>query len=107
MNRQNQTTGKGETFDLNIQYKDSNGNPVDLTGHTVDLFVAKAGSGEAVGTYAGTVDALGNISIIVADEVTDTWPVGKLAYRVHHTAPDGVEKWLVYGALNVISGIDV
>lgn len=105
--KQNLVTGQGETFTLNILFKDSAGNPVNLTGHTVDITVKKSGSGVLVGTYPATVDGLGNIAITVTDEVTDTWPVGKLAYLVKHTAPNGVEKWLVYGALTVINGVNV
>jgi hypothetical protein len=105
--RQNFINGKGETFTLNLIFEDANNNPVDLTGHTVDLVVSKAGSGTAVGTYPGAVSSEGLIAIAVSDEVTETWPVGKLAYKVVHTTPEGVEKWLVYGALTVISGYDV
>lgn len=105
--KQNLVTGKGETFTLNMLFKDSLGVPVNLTGHSVDLQVTKAGAGTAVGTYPATVDSSGNITIVVEDETTDTWPVGKLAYVVKHTTPDGTEKWLVYGALTVIDGGDV
>lgn len=105
--RQALVTGQGETFTLNIQYTDSNGTPVDLTGHSVDLILKKAGSGTVIGTYAATVDDSGNIAIAVEDEVTDLWPVGKSAYIVRHTSPDGVEKWLCYGPLTVVNAADV
>lgn len=105
--KQNLVTGQGETFTLNMLFKDSLGAPVNLTGHSVDLNVKKAGVGTEVGTYPAEVDANGNINIVVEDEVTDLWPKGKLAYVVKHTTPDGVEKWLLYGALTVLDGVSV
>lgn len=107
MTNQNLVSGQGETFTLNLQFKDSAGNPVNLTGHTVDLVVNKAGVGTLVGTYPAAVDAQGNITIKVEDETTAEWPKGKLAYRVIHTTPDGDEKWLLYGALTIKTGVDV
>lgn len=100
-------TGQGETFTLNIIFNDSSGNPVDLTGHSVDLILKKARTGVLIGTYPADVDDTGNIAIEVADEITDLWPVGKSAYIVKHTSPDGVEKWLCYGPLTVVDGSDV
>jgi hypothetical protein len=105
--KQNLVTGKGETFDLALFFKDALGVPVDLTGHSVDLAISKPGAGTEVGTYPAVVDDSGNISIKVDDETTDLWPKGKLAYIVKHTSPDGDEKWLLYGALTVMSGADV
>lgn len=100
--KQNLVVGYDETFDLNIEYQDSDGNPVDLTGHTVDLVLTKAGSKTEIGTYPATVDDSGNIAIHVTDEVVATWPLGKSGYKVVHTDPDGNEGWLVYGGLAVV-----
>lgn len=105
--KQNLISGLGETFELNLDYLDSTGAAVDLTGHSVDLLVKKAGSGEIVGTYPATVDALGHINIKVADETTAVWPKGKLAYVVNHSSPNGDEKWLLYGALTINDGVSV
>lgn len=105
--KQNLVSGLGETFELNLEYLDSTGAPVDLSGHFVDLIVRKAGSGTEVGIYPATVDALGNINIKVEDEVTALWPVGKLAYVVNHESPNGDEKWLIYGALTINDGVSV
>lgn len=99
--KQNLFVGSGETFDLNITYLDSDQVPVDLTGHSVDLIVNRAGTKDNIGTYPATVDDMGNIAIHVTDEITDEWPVSKLAYIVNHTDPDGNEKWLVIGSLTV------
>lgn len=104
MAKQNLVTGKGETFDLNITFKDSNNVPVDLTGHEADLVVSKVSNAEVIGTYPATVDNAGNIAISVADEVTALWPVGKTAYRVEHHTPAGDVKWLVFGNLTIMDG---
>lgn len=101
--RQNLVTGLGETFDLNLEFQDAAGNAVDLTGHQVDLHVNK--SKTEVGTYNAVVDALGNITLKVADDVTATWPVGKLSYIVKHHSPNGEQKWLMYGALTIVDGV--
>lgn len=105
--KQNLVTGKGETFTLNLVFKDESGNRVDLTGHGVEMILRKAGVGTNVGTYPAAVDSNGNIEIKVTDEVTDTWPKGKLAYVVSHTTPNGDEKWLLYGALTINDGVTV
>lgn len=105
--KQSLITGRGETFTLNMLFKDSLGAPVNLNGHAVEIQVRKAGSGEPVGTYPADVDSTGHITIKVSDEVTDVWPVGKLAYVVNHTTPDGDEKWLMYGPLTVNDGVRV
>ena len=107
--KQNFVTGKGETFDLHIVYKDANGDPIALNtlGHTVDFVVVKSKTGAAVGTYSAEVTDGGGITISVPDETTATWPVGKLAHRVVHTDAAGDKRWLIYGALTVIDGDDV
>lgn len=101
--RQSLVTGLGETFILNIQYTDADGAAVDLTGHSVDLIVNRAGTETAIGTYPADVDNQGNIAIVVPDETTDLWPVGKSGYIVKHTTPDGTERWLCYGPLTVVT----
>lgn len=101
--KQNFVTGKGETFDLAVTYKDSTGAPVDLTGYSAQLKVMKAGSGDTIGNYAGTVDSTGHINIKVVDETTDTWPVGKSAYVLELAYPNGDEKWLCFGSLTVVT----
>lgn len=103
--RQNLVTGLGETFNLNLEYSDENNTPIDLSGHSISLTVRKGTV--VVGTYPAAVDAEGNVEIKVTDEVTDTWPVGKLNYLVIHTTPSGDEKWLLYGALTVMDGVAV
>lgn len=103
--KQNLVTGLGETFNLNLEYSDENNTPLDLSGHSIDLIVRKGTV--VVGTYPAAVDAEGNVEIKVTDEVTDTWPVGKLNYLVTHTSPNGDEKWILYGALTVMDGVAV
>ena len=99
--KQDLVVGSGETLDINLTYLDSNRSPVDLTGHSVDLLVNRAGTSNNVGTYPATVDSEGNIAVHVTDEVTATWPVGKLGYIVNHTDLSGNEKWLLTGRLTV------
>jgi hypothetical protein len=100
-------TGKGETFTLDAVYKNPDGTPVSLIGHTVGFVLRKATSGTAIASSAATVTALGVITVTVADEVTDLWPVGRHAYVLVHTPPGGAEKSLMWGALPVFSGVDL
>lgn len=100
-------TGRGETFTLDVVYRNPDGSPVNLTGHTVSFILKRATSGTAIATAAATVTAGGAISVKVADETTDQWPVGRHAYLLVHTTPSGDEKWLLWGALPVLSGVDL
>lgn len=87
----------GTTFNLSIVYKDSNKNPVDLTGHrvTFDVFGRMNHRHEAV------VDSAGNITIKVDDEDTARWGVGRLSYSVDHHLPNGERYRMFFGPLDV------
>lgn len=41
--KQNLVTGQGETFNLNLEMKNAAGEPVDLTGHSVEQTSGGAG----------------------------------------------------------------
>lgn len=98
--------GRGETFTLDLRYRDTAGDGIDLTGDTVELRTFKPVTGEPLETHPAVVDDQGAISVHVADEDTATWPV-KAAYRVVHIDTAGDERWLVWGALTAFSGVDL
>ena len=50
---------QGATLDFEIQYKDSSGNPVDLTGYTAKMEVRSAYSGSGT-TYLSFTSSLGD-----------------------------------------------
>lgn len=94
---------QGTTFNLNIVFKDSNKNPVDLTGHAVTFTVYGK---DRQGPYRASVsnaivDALGNITIKVTDEEASKWGSGRLSYEVDHHSPNGDVQRLFYGPLDV------
>lgn len=95
--------GRGETLYLPMQYKDANGDAVDLTGYTGELVILKNGAPlEVDATVLSDED--GNLSFEVTDEDTTNLPLGKLFYRFQLTWPTGQVKWLVGGELSVFSG---
>lgn len=88
---------QGTTFHLNIVYKDSDGEPVDLTGHRVTLDVY----GNTTFRYEGVVDTEGNIAFKVEDEVTARWGSGRLNYVVDHHTPNGDRHRMYQGILDI------
>ncbi|MDN4162938.1 hypothetical protein [Nocardioides abyssi] len=97
--KQNYVTGQGETFVLNLILEDAQGNPVDLTGHTITL--ALKYNDVLVADYATVVDDAGTITLKVTDEETAVWPVGNCKYVLIHDQPNGDRKYMAYGNLTV------
>lgn len=107
MERRDLKAGQGETFDLNLEYQADDGTPIDLSGHTATFYLKERLSGTVLETHPGAVDAEGNIDFKVPDETTASWPSGKSAYLVELTFPGGDERWLMYGAIDVVTGVDL
>lgn len=105
--RKNLTVDQGSTFAVSVRYKDSNGQPINLTGHTVTFNLFKAGRTTALFTHVAEVAADGWINIKATDEETTAFPLGKNAYIIDHETPDGTKNRLFFGALEVRSGVDV
>src|SRR5438552_585071 len=94
--RQNLVVGNTESFDLNIQYNDSDDNPVNLTGHSVEIIINDSDS------WSASVNATGGIAVHIDDEDVFTLPTGKNRYVLVHEDLTGNRHWLCYGTLTVI-----
>lgn len=79
----NQTADKGATYTLSVRYKDSDGNPIDLSEHTATfLLLKRSESIDVIDQHAATTTADGWIHVVVPDEATAEWPNGTHVYRV-------------------------
>lgn len=107
--RKNLTTDRGTTFALSIRYKDSTGAPIDLTGHIVTFSMYKPGvaNGAALFSKAAPVTSDGWINLRVTAVESAAFPLGKSAYRLDQLTPGGDTNRLLFGGLEVRSGVDV
>ena len=70
----------GQTFRLALNFKDSAGAAVDLTGATIEGRLALP---SGVATYPATVDAAaGGVVVTVDRTVTADWPVGRYEMQI-------------------------
>lgn len=107
--KKNLNTFAGTTMPVSIRYKDSNGTPVNLTGHTVRFVVRPAGRPAAAPlfTKVANVTVDGWVTFKLTDEESLTLPLGTLAYSINHETPDGDITPMFWGALEVRSGVEV
>jgi len=95
----------GDTFLADFTVTED-GAPVDLTGATFELLVARTPGGTGF-TYAGAsffdVDAVaGKFSVTVTSDETALWtPAGRWEYQVRVKWPAGAEQTLAAGPLLV------
>lgn len=96
------------SFNLDLRLKDSNRNPINLTGYTVTFGIftpGKENNAPLLSKLAG-VSSDGWITVRITDE-ENTLPVGKKAYRLDLENPAGDIERLLFGALEVRSGVAV
>jgi len=91
---------RGETFTLKVnELKDSAGNVIDLTGHTLVL-VFKDKDGAVLEEYAHLVVSTPvTIKMNVAE--VDTWPLGNNKYVLKNEQPNGDVRIFAYGSITV------
>lgn len=107
MLRRDLRVGQGETFDLNLTYKADDGTPIDLTGHSADFLVRERLSGDVIGTFPAILSPGGKIDVKVDGATTAAWPGGQSAYLLDLRFPGGDRRWLLFGALDVVTGVDL
>lgn len=105
--RKNLLVDRYSPFNLPMLYRDSDGNPVDLTGATLSLWIGKPGDENV--TYE-TLTAEGNEN----GEFTfhtgyQEWPEGKNAYIVYLSPADSTDNGdaILFGTLTVRNLVDV
>lgn len=103
MSSQSQTVGKGETFTWNLVYKDADGNPKDLTSHTLafKILVPNLPGADPVYSLTPTKDSSGNIGITISAATTATFDEGEYIYLLTDTVGSTVD-WLLRDRLFVV-----
>ena len=97
---------QGDTFRLNLEYKDEDSNPIDLTGCLVEFGLAPAPGGKPIFQYFSpefvTVDGpAGELTIEVPSEDTKRWSQRRLHYEVTLTFTDDSVLTLLEGRLSI------
>ena len=92
-------------YDLQLQFKDSNGNPVDLTNWTV---YAQVWNKERTTKYADwavtyTNRIIGSVSLAVTDTQTETFP-DECQWDVLLENPAGLRNYWLEGAIYLSEG---
>lgn len=97
MSSQSYTVGKGETFSLPLTYKNADGTPKDLTGHTLVFKVLTPNDPAAspILSITPTTDSQGNINITVPASTTTGIPEGEYVYILIDTHDSGTVDWLL------------
>lgn len=104
--RKDLTADSGATFTVSVQYRDSGGVPVNLTGYTASFVLATA-QGIAIETLVGQCTAQGWINVVATDEQTLEWDLGKQAYFLDLQNASGAKDRLFFGNVNVrFSGLN-
>lgn len=102
---------RGNSFRRSFRFKDSSGDPVDLSG-SVLVFVAEAGAARFVkstadGSLAMPDPAAGEVTLHLTPAETRQFPVGRLKARYEiERRIDGEETTLVSGCITVMDGIN-
>lgn len=96
---------KGATFKQVFRYKDSSGEPMDLSDHTAVFRVVNAFSGETIKAVDGDLslinDEVGYITIVISDEETALFKRGKEAYALEIEDSEGAITRLLMGSLEI------
>lgn len=97
--------GKGESLEIDVEYRDSNGGLINMTGGTAQLLVKQLVTGTTLYTVdSEPVGASGIIEVNVPPEVTSTWTVGDYGFVIAYTDSDGDVEWVHEGSLVVEPG---
>lgn len=79
---------QGDSFALQVLYKDSNGSPINLTGYSATMEVRDRPGGKVICATASIGDGItitsasgGQIDILLSSAKTNTFTVPKAAYQ--------------------------
>lgn len=114
--RHNIVFEQGATFQRTINWKDPQGNPIDLTGYRIRMQVRQLPSSSttlldydtnslASGMHAGSLDATGVIAITIDPSVTSALSFSNADYDLTATSPGGVVYRLLEGKASVSPGV--
>lgn len=100
------TIHQGATFELPVQYKDSSGNGVNMTGYTVaGMVYDRLGTTKLCDfTSTWTAQASGQFTLSIPASTTATMS-GSAQYDVLITEPDNTKFYLLEGAAVINPGL--
>ena len=91
---------------IDLQFKDSNNSPIDLTGFTVAAQVWEETRTVKYADFAVTYTARsdGKIKLSLTDEQTTTFGINKLKYDVLLINPSGLKEYYLEGNILMSEG---
>lgn len=100
------TIHQGATFNLDLQYKDSTGAGVDMTGFTVESKIVDRTTTNTLATFTSTFTdiAVGKFNLKLSSAITTAITVEGL-YDVLITQPNGEKFFLLQGRTKLDPGI--
>ncbi len=107
----NSTIEKGRSWSLDVQWIDSAGDPINLTGHTIrSSFVVDYGSSPLITLQVGSGITItnavnGQFTMTVPRSTTSSWAVGNVLYDVLVIYPDDRADTILDGTLKVVESI--
>lgn len=104
---------QGDTFVLNVTYKDPNGNVIDLTGYDITFQVRNDFGGSVICATATEADGIEInpttkvVTITMTSEQTSAFTVPRAAYQLRITAPNLTQTTLASGYFAVDKAVIV
>tara|TARA_R110002020_G_scaffold412431_1_gene622019 strand:+ start:94 stop:498 length:405 start_codon:yes stop_codon:yes gene_type:complete len=97
---------QGATTDFEILYKDSNGNPVDLSGHRARMQIraAQTASSEAFLTLTSSLNPDGTGINLSGSSGTNSPTSGSIGIFISHTTSSNLNFGNAYYDLEIVSG---
>ena len=107
---------QGATFPLYVEYKDPDGDPIDLTGYSVRMQIRQSASAAAklldfdsadldAGMTVEALDETGVIDLKLAPSVTSGLTFNAAEWDLVVESPDGIVTRLVQGKASVSLGV--
>ncbi len=100
---------QGATYDPVMTYKDSVGNPINLTGYTFRGHMRKTVAATVVeldfALYVTLGGAAGTITFNIPDTVTDDLVPGNYVYDMELESAGGVTRRILEGAVRVVAEV--
>lgn len=102
---------QGDTFALDVIYKDADGDVVNLSGHTAVFQVRDTPGGKyvcasaTIGNGITITPLAGKISVQLNPADTRKFTLPKAAYQLQVTSPSGIKETLISGWFSVSKAV--
>jgi hypothetical protein len=96
----------GAVYDMTLQFQDSNGNNINLTGYTISSTIWNSGKTTQYATFSvdNTNAATGQIVLSLTAAQTNSIPVGTAVYDLAMTDLSGNKQYYLKGNFYVTQG---